>query len=748
MKSCPACQSTYPNDFTVCPRDATPLVEIGVWSEGTVIRGKYRILGELGRGGMGTVYKALHVRFNELRALKVMSPQVASDPDFVKRFEREAVVTRKLQHPNAVRVDDIDEAEDGRPFIVMEYVEGRSLKKLIQEEGPLPVARVCSITKQVAAALGAAHQLGMVHRDIKPENIVLVAQGPSSDPAAFHEQAKVLDFGIAKLKEARLGDATLTATGVVIGTPQYMSPEQALGKRGDELDGRSDLYSLGIVMYQMLSGELPFKAETTVELLRAQAFEPPMPIGQVRPDLPMPDALAALVMRCLEKKPELRPASGKALIEEMERAQRECLPAAATRVVRPAEMPPAPPGEPEVVRLRARPAEPARPRRGVWLALLTFAVVLGAFLVRGHLGLGEVLLLATLVGGISAWYFAFRKRGRTRLIGLVSIGLLLGGGWYLAWWYLVTRLRPAEIGTLRDTGTVFRVAFSPVGNTLASVSSDNTGTTVRLWDVQTGALKWTLSGRGHAARLVPLAFSPDGNTLASGSLDTTDTTVRLWDAYTGAPERTLTPSGYIGIGTVSSIAFSLDISTLASGSDDNTVSLWDAQTGALKRTLTLSGPIGGVTSMAFSPDGSTLASGSSDTSVRLWDAQTGALKRTLSGVTARWTSVAFSLDGSTLASGSDDNNVIRLWDAQTGALKRTLSGDIVGVSSVAFSPDSRTLASGGGHNNVTLWDAQTGALKRTLSGHTDKVVSVAFSPDGRILASGSYDKTIKLWWLE
>jgi predicted Ser/Thr protein kinase len=738
MKTCPACQSTYPNHFTVCPRDATPLVQIGAWAEGTLVRGKYRILGELGRGGMGTVYKALHVRFNELRALKVMSPQVACDPDFVKRFEREAVVTRKLQHPNAVRVDDIDEAEDGRPFIVMEYVEGRSLKKLIQEEGPLPVARVCSITKQVAGALAAAHQLGLVHRDIKPENIVLVAQGPSSDPAAFHEQAKVLDFGIAKLKEARLGDATLTATGVVIGTPQYMSPEQALGKRGDELDGRSDLYSLGIVMYQMLSGELPFKAETTVELLRAQAFDPPMPIGQVRPDLPMPEALAALVMRCLEKKPELRPASGKALIEEMERAQRECLPAAATRVVRPAEMPPAPPGEPEVVRPRARPAKPARPWRGVWLALLTFAVVLGAFLVGGHLGLAEVLLLAILVGGIlaSAWYFAFRKRGRTRLIGLASAGLLLGGGWYLA-----TRQRPAEIGTLRHTGTVFRVAFSPVGYTLASVSSDTTDTTVRLWDAQTGALKWTLSG--HTNRVVPLAFSPDGNTLASGSLDTTDTNVRLWDAQTGALERTL--SGHTGL--LSSIAFSpLEGNTLASGGADNNVTLWDAQTGALKRTL--SGHTGGVSSVAFSPDGSTLASGSLDTTVRLWDAQTGALKRTLTGDTGRVSSVAFSLDGSTLASGSYDNNVIRLWDAQTGALKRTLSGDIVGVSSVAFSPDSRTLASGGADNNVTLWDAQTGALKRTLSGHTNMVVSVAFSPDGRILASGSYDKTIKLWWLE
>ncbi len=144
MKSCPTCQSTYPQDFAVCPRDATPLEEIGVWSEGTVIRGKYRILAKVGEGGMGAVYKALHLRFNELRALKVISAALASDSNFVKRFEKEAVLTRRLEHPNAVRVDDIDEAEDGRPFIVMEYIEGWNLRRVIQQEGTLPVPRTRS----------------------------------------------------------------------------------------------------------------------------------------------------------------------------------------------------------------------------------------------------------------------------------------------------------------------------------------------------------------------------------------------------------------------------------------------------------------------------------------------------------------------------------------------------------------------------------------------------------------------------
>ncbi|HTV55434.1 MAG TPA: serine/threonine-protein kinase, partial [Terriglobia bacterium] len=295
------------------PRDGAPLVEAGEWSEGLLIRGRYRILSKVGQGGMGAVYKAHHEIFEELRALKVMNADLVSDEVFVKRFKQEAVIARKLDHPNAVRVHDIDEAEDGRPFIVMEYIEGASLKKVIQEEGRLTPARACSIAVQVAGALDSAHRIGMVHRDIKPANIVLV-----HDPNG--ERAKVLDFGVAKLKEARAAGRaglTLTGTGMVVGTPQYMSPEQASGKRGDELDGRSDLYSLGVVMYQMLTGELPFKSDTTMGLLMAHINSPPRPMLQVRPDLNIPASLTRLVMKCLEKNPEKRPPNGAALIREI-----------------------------------------------------------------------------------------------------------------------------------------------------------------------------------------------------------------------------------------------------------------------------------------------------------------------------------------------------------------------------------------------------------------------------------------------
>lgn len=316
MKRCPTCESNYPSRFSVCPQDGSKLIETSGWAEGNVIRGKYRILSKVGQGGMGAVYKASHVTFEELRAIKVMNPELLGDALFVKRFKQEAVIARKLDHPNAVRVDDIDESEDGLPFMVMEFIEGRSLKDLIEQQGPLPAQRVCSIIQQVASALNAAHGLGMVHRDIKPANIVLI-QTPNG------EQAKVLDFGIAKIKESRSGDSgmTLTGTGIVIGTPQYMSPEQALGKRGDQLDGRSDLYSLGVVMYQMLTGELPFKTDTTMQLLLAHINTPPRPVLEAKPALNIPPALALVVMRCLEKDPAARPQTGDALIQEIAAAR-------------------------------------------------------------------------------------------------------------------------------------------------------------------------------------------------------------------------------------------------------------------------------------------------------------------------------------------------------------------------------------------------------------------------------------------
>lgn len=317
MKTCPQCQRSYPVSFAVCPQDGTRLTESLEWAEGTVIRGKYRIVGKIGEGGMGAVYKALHMHFNESCALKVMAPQLMNDTALVKRFGREAVIARKLRHKNAVKVEDFDETEDGRPFIVMEYIEGQSLKHLMNAAGPLSVARTSSIIKQAAAALDAAHQLGLVHRDIKPDNIVLVVSGGE-------EVAKVLDFGIAKIRDSQSTSSgmALTATGMVIGTPPYMSPEQAKGADSDEIDGRSDIYSLGVVMYQMLTGVLPLKADTPLNMLFAQIQTPPTPIYDARPEIKIPALVGDLVMRCLEKDRARRPQTGRDLIDALEQCEK------------------------------------------------------------------------------------------------------------------------------------------------------------------------------------------------------------------------------------------------------------------------------------------------------------------------------------------------------------------------------------------------------------------------------------------
>lgn len=304
MKTCTQCSATYPDDYAVCPKDGAALMETSLWQAGTVIRGKYKILARIGEGGMATVFKAHHQLLDELRALKVIHTELARDGEFVKRFKNEAIMARKLNHPNAVRVDDLDLAEDGRPFIAMEFAEGETLKSLIQKAGSLPVSVVLDIAYQVCEALGAAHKIGMVHRDIKPDNVVLIPR-QNANPLA-----KILDFGISRLREETSGSGRaaqgLTQTGVVIGTPEYMSPEQALGKRGDQLDGRSDLYSVGIVMYRMLTGELPFSADNTVEMILHHLKTPPRPPHELKPELGIPDVVSAIVMKALQKDREQR----------------------------------------------------------------------------------------------------------------------------------------------------------------------------------------------------------------------------------------------------------------------------------------------------------------------------------------------------------------------------------------------------------------------------------------------------------
>ena len=295
MKYCTSCQASYPMDYTACPKDQTPLQLLTDLMPGLVLRGKYEILEKLGQGGMGAVYKARHLAFGELRAIKFVGSHLLADERALARFRAEAVVARRLQHPNAVKVEDLDTSDDGRPFIVMEYVEGRSLRDLFSDNRPVSTKRVLALARQACGALAAAHALGIVHRDIKPDNLMIVTGADGS------EVLKVADFGLAKVREGfeHASDKALTQTGFIVGTPPYMSPEQASGV---DVDGRSDLYSLGVVLYELLTGRLPFQSDTPLGMLiHHRETPPPPPSG-----LGVPKPLAEFLLKALAKRREDR----------------------------------------------------------------------------------------------------------------------------------------------------------------------------------------------------------------------------------------------------------------------------------------------------------------------------------------------------------------------------------------------------------------------------------------------------------
>jgi serine/threonine-protein kinase len=257
-------------------------------ADGSLIADRYRVIGRLGQGGMGQVYLAEHVRMGRKSALKIMNPGMAHDPDAVNRFNREAANASRINHTNVASVYDFGETEDGLLFLAMEYVEGQPLSTIIAREGALPLTRAASIARQVAAALRVAHHLGIVHRDLKPDNIMIARDIDGS------ELVKVVDFGIAKAV-ANEGQK-VTRTGLSIGTPEYMSPEQLAS---ENVDARSDIYSLGLVTFAMLTGELPFPAVTTRETLVARLVDKPATLAAVRGDVAWPSGLQAVMDKVL-----------------------------------------------------------------------------------------------------------------------------------------------------------------------------------------------------------------------------------------------------------------------------------------------------------------------------------------------------------------------------------------------------------------------------------------------------------------
>jgi len=306
---CPTCFKSYPPGTERCAEDGTELMGLPQETslEGTVLDGKYTVGPLLGRGGMGTVYRATQKLIDREVALKILRADFTSDMNAVKRFFREAKAVARLRSPHAVILYDFGLAREGHLYYTMELVKGRPLSREANDAGPFPLKRACRIMLHVARALEEAHGLGIVHRDLKPSNIMLVGSGDD-------EVAKVLDFGIAKIVTAPEGSTLLTDVGIAVGTPRYMSPEQATG---GQVDYRSDLYSLGVIFYELLAGLHPFEGGTPSVMMRQHVHEQPIPVRIMAPEVEIPIPVERFMNRLLEKRPSERPRGAAEVTSEL-----------------------------------------------------------------------------------------------------------------------------------------------------------------------------------------------------------------------------------------------------------------------------------------------------------------------------------------------------------------------------------------------------------------------------------------------
>jgi serine/threonine protein kinase len=316
LKLCPECFAEFEDSFSHCPADSSPLSAIDNDPLlGTKLSERYQLLSVIGRGGMGVVYKARHETMDRFVAIKMLHAHLVSDAEAIKRFHREAKAVSRVKHPNTVSLFDFGISTAGQPYIVMDYIDGHSLKKVLKQEGALSLDRVAHIFGQVIPALACAHREGVVHRDLKPENIMLTVR------ANVQDFVEVVDFGISKLKSKENHQTyNITRVGDVCGSPPYMSPEQCLASL--PIDSRSDVYSLGIVLYEAISGRLPFKAKTAIEMIDCHLYGVPAPLKASNPELASCEALNALLTKALQKEPENRQQSMEELGKELEEAIR------------------------------------------------------------------------------------------------------------------------------------------------------------------------------------------------------------------------------------------------------------------------------------------------------------------------------------------------------------------------------------------------------------------------------------------
>ncbi len=697
----------------------------------------YELLGELGRGGMGVVYKARQIKLNRVVALKMIRSGLLAGSQELARFRREAEVVAQLQHPHIVQIHEVGDAK-GWPYLALEFVDGTSLDRVIAGK-PQPIEAAARLIETLARAMHYSHLRGVVHRDLKPANVLLSkvqGRGARDADLSIIDSPKITDFGLAKSLDA--GQNGTTKTGDVLGTPSYMAPEQA-GGRPDDVGFAADIYSLGAILYEMLTGRPPFAAETMVETLLLLRTQEPASPSRLRPNLPRD--LVTICLTCLHKQPGRRYATAQDLADDLRHFLDH----------RP---------------IRARP---------------TGAVERGAKWTRRHPAAATLIATVVLVA-IFGFAFVSWQLGQT--------AAALGDA---------KRANTKTAAALDDAKRASAEALSQ--NYLNQVAlahhellAHHVGQAERLlvecpldqrgWEwhylkrlCQTDLI--TMSGHIREARA--LAYSPDGRWIASGSgswfVGPTDGELKLWDASTGKELHTLERQ----IGTVFAVDFSPDSRLLASAGRAGTIVLWDPHTGERLRELV--GNNNAILDMAFSPDGKKIASVGAD--VRIWDVASGASLHILKKHQSTIWSAAWSPDGRRIVS-TDWKGEAHLWDAEHGQHLRLLV-DAADLRVSDFSPDGKLLSVGSWDGSIQTWDLSnldapplvrnpnlgqlyalryspdgrrlafcardgfkildvaTAAELHSFAGHNGVAVSLAFSPEGSRLATGGLDGTIKIW---
>jgi WD40 repeat protein/predicted Ser/Thr protein kinase len=693
--------------------------------------GDYELLEEIARGGMGIVYKARQKSLDRIVALKMLLFGPQASPEFAKRFRAEAVLAASLQHPNIVTIHEVG-VHEGQQFFVMDYVAGPSLARLVGHE-PLPAPRAAGYLKTVAEAIHYAHERGILHRDLKPSNVLMDA----------HDQPRVTDFGLARRFE---GDSQVTLTGQVLGSPNYIPPEQALGRRG-RVSRQSDVYALGAMLYHLLTGRPPFQGETLTDTLQQVLNTEPLAPRLLNPSAPRD--LETICLKCLEKEPARRYATAQALADELDRFLN---------------------GQPVLARPIGRADKVWRwCRRQPVRAALSGALVLA-------IGCG-------LIGVTWQWRRADRERataqanewlalrhayagdmngvqrsleegdlGRARQIldkyrpgqaGTSALRIPKAGhdlrGW--EWRYLWAQCRSDEQFKLTQQSRAFvNLALSPDGKVLAARRSDGS---IDLWDWETRHPTGTLPARSWP---LAMAFVPGGKLLAAADGDTNDPVVNFWDVTTRQIVRTIRQRS-----SVTSLAFSPDGAWFATYDLEPRLRVWSVSSGTTVKDIPTRQAVNRESRIPlFSPDGATLALGEMDNRILLLGLKTGQTIEIPSPAEGNAvTALAFSPDGRLLASGHGySDGAIYLYNALTGAYIGSLEGHRGWVSKLVFAPDGQRLYSASADQTIRVWDpAQKREIDR-LRGHTGGLSGLALFPDGRALASCAADGSVRVWDLK